>query len=411
MKVVLLPKKTRGETVDFSLRLHFGDVDSVRGKAGPAHLTGAMLMRGTTQHNRQEIEDTLARLKTTLTVSGDQTQASASGQTVRANLTPALDLVAEILRSPAFPAQELDTLKRSAITAIEQNRVDPQSAAVRALRRYDNPYPKGDERYAPTADEEIAELSAPDVEALKRFYREFYGASAAELAVVGDFDATQVKAQIERLFGSWSSPSAFARVPQPLVVKKPAATPIETPDKANAFYVSLTAFPLKDTDADYPAMLLANQLLGGGGNSRLYKRVRQQDGLSYGVGSQLRVSSFEQNSAINLYAIFAPENLGRLRANVKEEIDRALAEGFTEAEVADAKRALLQQRMLARSQDGSVATALVEQAYLGRTYANAGNVDRRIEALTPAEVNAALRKYVKADAFAAFFAGDFAKKM
>ncbi len=109
--------------------------------------------------------------------------------------------------------------------------------ASRALRRYDNPYPKGDDRYVSTLDEEIAELSAPDVDALKSFYREFYGASVAEIAIVGDFDAAAVKAQLERLFGNWSSPSAFARVPQPLVVKKPTAVPIETPDKANAFYL------------------------------------------------------------------------------------------------------------------------------------------------------------------------------
>jgi zinc protease len=409
-RVALLPKKTRGETVNVSLRLHYGDVNSVMGKAGPAHLTGAMLMRGTTKHSRQELEDTLAKLKSTLTVQGSQTGASASGQTVRASLAPTLDLLAEVLREPAFPPAELETLKRAAITELEQARSDPQSVATRALRRYDNPYPKGDDRYVPTLDEEIADLRAPDIDALKSFYREFYGASVAEIAVVGDFDAAVVKTQLERLFGNWSSPSAFVRVPQPLVVKKATAVPIETPDKANAFYLGQTAFALNDRDPDYAAVLLANYLLGSGGNSRLWTRIRQKDGLSYGIGTQLRVSSFEQNSAIVLYAIFAPENLGPLRTGVREELDRALSEGFTAQEIADGKRAVLQQRALARSQDGGVAGALVEQAYLGRTFAYSGEIDRQIEALTPEQVNAALRKYVKPDAFAAFFAGDFTKK-
>jgi zinc protease len=411
MKVVLLPKKTRGETVELSLRLHYGDLATVTGKAGPAQLTGAMLMRGTTQRSRQEIADTLARMKTSLAVSGDQTQVAASGKTVRGSVTPTLDLLVEILRNPSFPAAELDTLKRESITEINQNRADPQSLAVRALRRYDNPYPKGDPRYAPTVDEEIAEIQTPDVEALKRFHRDFYGASAGELAIVGDFDVAAVKAQVERLFGGWSSPAAFTRVPTPLVVKKPVATPIETADKANAFYIGQTGFPLTDSDPDYPAMLVANYLLGGGGNSRLFLRVRQKEGLSYGVGTQLRVSSFEPNAAIGLYAIFAPENLPRLRNGIREEVDRALADGFTAAEVDDAKRAVLQQRTLSRSQDASVASALVEQAYLGRTFAFSGDIDRKIAALDTAQVNAALRKYIKADSFAAFFAGDFAKRM
>jgi len=156
-------------------------------------------------------------------------------------------------------------------------------------------------------------------------------------------------------------------------------------------------------------MLVAEYLLGGSPNSRLFTRIRQTEGLSYSVGTQMRVSSFEPNAAINVYAIFAPENLARVRAAVAEEVGRALRDGFTADEVADGKRSLLQRRMLARSQDATVAGALVEQAYLDRTFANAAQVDRAIEALTPEQVNAALRNYVKGDAFANFFAGDFAK--
>jgi len=410
MKVVLLPKKTRGETVNFALHLHYGDVASVAGKAGPATLTGSMLMRGTTKHTRQEIEDALDKLKATLSAQGGQTSAFARGQTVRANVAPTLDLVAEVLQSPAFPETELETLKRGAIAGLEQSRTDPRSIAVRAQQRYENPYPKGDDRYVPTIDEEIADLQAPDVDALNRFYREFYGASAGELAIVGDFDAPAVKAQLERLFGGWTSPGPFTRVPQPLIPKNATVVPIETPDKANAFLTTQTAFALNDRDPDYPALVLANYIFGGSTNSRLWNRIRQKDGLSYGINSSLRASSFEPNGAIGVAAIFAPENLGRLRTGVREELDRTLREGFTADEVAAAKDGVLQERRLARSQDPALASGLVEQAYLGRTFAYSGEIDKAIEALTPDQVNAAFRKYVKPEAFAAFFAGDFAKK-
>ncbi len=410
MKVVLLPKKTRGETVNLSLRLHYGDVSSVVGKSGPAALTGSMLIRGTTKRSRQEIEDTLDKLKATMTAGGGQTGASASAQTVRANVAPTLDLLAEVLQSPAFPASELETLKRASIASLEQSRADPQSIVVRALRRYDNPYPKGDERYVPTIDEEIAETQAPDVDALKRFHREFYGASTAELAIVGDFDVPAVKAQLERLFGGWTSPAPFARVPQPLIVKKPIAEAIETPDKANAVFYEQMTFPLTDKDPDYPALLVANHIFGGSANSRLNNRIRQKDGISYGINSGLRVSSFEPNSGLAIYAILAPENLGRLRTGIQEELERAVRDGFTAEEVSAARDGVMQQRKLSRSQDAGLASGLADQAYLGRTFAYSGEVDRAIEALTPDQVNAAFRKYVKPDAFAAFFAGDFAKK-
>jgi len=409
MKVALLPKKTRGETVRFSLRLHYGDVASIAGKAAEAQLTAGMLMRGTSKHSRQEIEDLLDRMRSSLSIGGGQTSVIASGQTVRANLGPTLDLVAEILRQPSFPAGELETLRRADIAGIDQERTDPRSIAIRTLNRYDNPYPRGDDRYTPTFDEEIGDLQAPDVEALKRFYSQFYGASAAEIGIVGDFDPAEVKSQLERLFGSWSAQAPFTRVPRPLAVKRPVAMPIETPDKANAFLTAQTSFAMTDKDADYPAILLADYMFGGSTNSRLWNRIRQKDGLSYGIGTSLRPSSFEPNTTLSISAIFAPENVSRLRSGVQEEVERVVRDGFGAQEVADAKRALLQERRLARSRDAALAAALTDQAYVGRTFAYSGEVDRAIEALTPEQVTDAFRRRLKADAFAFVFAGDFAK--
>jgi zinc protease len=409
MKVALLPKKTRGETVQFALRVHYGDEKSIFGLEGEGNLVGEMLMRGTTRHSRQEIEDTLDRLRAKLSAGGSQTGASARGQTVRANLAPTLELLAEIMREPSFPASELETLKREAITGLEEGRTDPRSIAVRALGRYDNPYPVGDGRYTPTLDEEIKEIQTPGVDALRSFHRRFYGGAAAEIAVVGDFDAPSVKAQLERLFGDWKSPSVFTRVPDPLVAKRANAMPIETPDKANAFFTGTASFAINDRDTDYPAFLLANYLLGGSANSRLWNRVRQKDGLSYGIGSSFRASSFEPNGSISISAIFAPQNLQPLRTAVEEEIKRASTEGFSAAEVEEGKRAMLQERKLSRTQDAGIAEALTQQAYLGRNFAFSGEIDAAIARLTPEAVNAAVRKYMQPDSFAFVFAGDFAK--
>ena len=409
MKVALLPKKTRGATVHFYLSMHYGDEASIKGREGEAQLTGSMLLRGTVRHTRQEIEDTLDRLRATLSIAGAQTALAARGQTVRANLAPTLDLLAEVLQHPSFPAAELDTLKRARIAGVEQERSNPRAIAVRALARYDNPYPKGDDRYTPTFDEELAELRAPGVYRLEDFHRRFYGASAAEISIVGDFDVAAVTEQLQRLFGTWPSPSPYARVADPLVAKRAAAMPIETPDKANAFLIGQTAFALSDKDPDYPALVLANYILGGSTNSRLWNRIRQRDGLSYGINSSMHVSSFESNTTISVSAIFAPENLARLRLGVQEELERAQRDGFSAEEIADAKRALLQQRSLARSQDATVAGALTEQSFLGRTFAFSAELDAALERLDAATVNAALRKYLRPDSFASVFAGDFAK--
>jgi len=198
-------------------------------------------------------------------------------------------------------------------------------------------------------------------------------------------------------------------VANPLVDKRAIEIREITPDKANAVLAGELALPLNDTSPDFAALDLANYLLGGSSNSRLWERIRQKEGLSYSVHSALDPSSFEPNTALTVEAIFAPENLSRLRTALNEEIARAVRDGFTAAEVADAKKALLQERALARTQDARLASELVRQSYLGRTFAYSAQLDAQIAALTADQVNAALRKYVKPGAFVDVFAGDFAK--
>jgi zinc protease len=410
LKVALLSKKTRGEGVNFSLTLHFADEKSAFGKQADGQLAGAMLMRGTAKKNRQELEDALDKLRAHVNVSGGETSASASGKTFRKELPDTLRLVAEILREPAFPAQELDTLKRERATGLEESRTDPQQVAVRALRREGNPYLVGDPRYAPTLDEELAWAKPVTPDTLRKFHSQFYGASNAELAIVGDFDEAAIRTLVVELFGSWKSPGAYARVTDPLVPKKPFVLKFELADKANAFMIGRQSMPLNDLSPDYPALLVANFILGDSPTSRLWERLRQKEGLSYGVGSFFQPNSFEANSRFGMYAIFAPENLDKVRRGFAEEMALALKDGFTDAEVKTAKEALLQERRLSRNEDGGVAATLANQSFLGRTWSVSGQIDASIEKLTAADVNAALRKYLKPDEIGYAFAGEFAKK-
>jgi len=409
MKVALLPKKTRGATVKVRLEVHQGDEKSLFGKTPQGSLAAYMLKRGTTKHSRQEIEDTLDRLRSKLEIDGGETSFTAAGETTRDKLADVLALTAEVLRTPSFPAPEFEQLKREIQASLEESRTDPDSMAERALARLGNPYPKGDVRYQPTLDEEIASYAQAKLDDVKRFHTQFAGGAAADLAIVGDFDADAVKAQLGTLFGAWKSPMAFTRVPEPLVAKPARVVTLETADKANAAMQAELALPLNDASADYPAASVAAYILGDLGTSRLWKRVREQDGLSYSVGAALEPSSFEENSPLALSAIFAPQNRERLEKALSEELMRLVRDGATDAEVAEAKNGLLKRRQLQRTQDRSLAAALVQQAYLGRAFAYSAKIDAAIAAVTTTDVNGALRKYVKPDAFAYVYAGTFAK--
>ena len=328
---------------------------------------------------------------------------------VKADLPDTLKLVAEVLREPAFPASEFQTLKREQMASLESERQSPESVTARALDRYRNPYPPDDVRYRPTLDEEIGKLSATNLDDLRAFHKTFFGATHAELAIVGDFDPATLRPLLADLFGNWSTPTPFERVPDPLIAKPATSIEIETPDKANATMLARFGVPVSDTSADYPALVVANHALEASGASRLWSRVREKEGLSYGIRSSFEASSFEPNATIGMFAIFAPQNLGKLRTALGDELARAVRDGFTDDEVARAKDAVLKQRQLARTQDASVATALMQQLYLDRRFDFSARIDTAIAALTAAQVNAALRQYVKPDAFVYAYGGDFAK--
>ena len=210
--------------------------------------------------------------------------------------------------------------------------------------------------------------------------------------------------------GGWSSATQYARVPQPYRPTTGAALMLETPDKANAFLRGMYAVPMNDASADFPALLVANELLGSGDISRLFNRIREKEGLSYGVGSVLSPSVIDENSKFIFYAIFAPNVLPKVRTAFSEEIGRAVTDGYTSEEIEIGKRALLQERQIERSDDGALASSLVTQAYVGRTWDFAAKTDAAIGALTRDQVNATLRKYVKPGDIAYAYAGDFAKK-
>jgi zinc protease len=216
-----------------------------------------------------------------------------------------------------------------------------------------------------------------------------------------------VRSALQSAFAGWKAGEAYTRVPQPIVPVKPERLALPTPDKQNATLLMRQSIPLSDNDADYPALTMANYLLGSGGNSRLWRRIRESDGLSYDVRSSVSWNNHEPHSRWQASAIFAPQNLAKVEAAFKQELARAQKDGFTAKELEEGKRGLLGFRALSRAQDGNLAAALATNLDVGRTFTVAQRVDDAIRGLTLEQVNAALRTYVKPDQFISAVAGDF----
>ena len=410
LKMALLSKKTRGGTVVATMTLRFGDEKSLLGKSTAADLAADMLMRGTTKHTRQQIQDEFDRLKARVGLGGRATQANLSIETIRENLPAVLRLVAEILREPAFPAKEFEELQQENLAAIEEEKSEPEAIATNFYQRHMNEYPRDDVRYVETFDESIASYKTTTLEDAKKFYGGFFGASTGELSIVGDFDEAEVSKLMAELFGGWKSPAPFTRVPQPYQNAAPLNKTIEAPDKANAYFLAGQNLALRDDDPDYPALVLGNYMLGGGFlNSRLAVRIRQKDGLSYGVGSSLSASPLDKSGAFRTIAIYAPQNQAKLEAAFQEEMARVLKDGFEEKEIAEAKSGWLQSRQVGRAQDAPLSRTLALDLYINRTLAWDAEFEKKVASLTGEQILTAMRKYLDPAKMTIVKAGDFAK--
>ncbi|MBM3356120.1 MAG: insulinase family protein [Betaproteobacteria bacterium] len=403
MRVALLPKKTRGQSLVANLALYWGDEQSTMHRSVACTLAGEMLARGTAKRSRAGLRDALDRLKSAVSVNS----SGAAIETRRAQLPDTLRLVAEMLRAPSFPPDEFEQLRREALTDIESRRSEPWEIAARELARYLHPYPVGHWRYTQSFDERMEALRRASLDDARRCYEEFFGATRAEFVAVGDFDPRAVMGLLEELFGDWKSPRPYRRVPERHFERPAAAREIRTPDKANAVLRAGLNVEMRDDHPDYPALVLANYLLGGSSNARIPVRVRENEGLSYSTTAWFTARALDATASFAIAATFAPANKARVEKAIREEIARARSGGFTLEETETAKKGLLQARRLERTRDRSLAGRLSYYLYWDRTFDWDVEFENRIAALTPDATRDALRRHLDPSQLSVVTAGDF----
>lgn len=407
IELALLPKPTRGNRAEARLLMQFGNAESLQGQRMASSAVASLLDHGTLKLSRQDIQDRLIELEADLSLGGGAGNVVADISAPDNNLPAVIELVAHLLREPAFPAEELDTWKTQVATSIGSAMAEPGTLASQALARYDNPWPQTDPRYTPTFTESLDELQALTQDDLVQFHQRFYGTGALKFTAVGAFDPEAVRSALTKGFDQWKKAPAYVRLDNPYREIKPVLLTLNTPDKANAVYMATLPLSLQDDNPDYHALYVANYLLGGSNRSRLWERIRVQEGISYGVGSNVSASAYEPSGAWGISGILAPENAERFKTALHEELGKALQDGFTQEDVQEATQALMNLRRLNRSDDDTLSAVWMNYLQEGRTFAWSARVDDILQNMTADDVNRALRTYLKPDAFSAAFAGDF----
>jgi zinc protease len=412
IKFAALPKQNRGDTVNLAIQLRWARLEDVHERFGFSFVA-PMLFEGTTTRSKQQIQDALTAIKSSVSIQGGPQGATVNISSERAHLLQALAIAEDLIKNPLFDAAPFERMKAQRLTAIEANRRElgtlladqqiPYLNQARELR-------PGDPRFGLTNSESVQRVQRVTLADVKAFHRDFWGAREVSAAVVGGVPPG-LEATLENMLGN------FKRDVPPYV--RFTAKHIDIPgkrfdaqaaDKANALLDVDSYFALNQNDLGYFPLLVANRMFGGGQlDNRLGVRVRQKEGLSYGISSRVNVGYWDNRASFGISGTFAPENRDRIIAAVMEEVERARRDGFTQAELDSAKAALLAGQRQARNNDGNIAGNLLWQLETGKTFAELSENEAKLAAVTLESANAAFRSTIDPARLLLGLAGDFAK--
>ncbi|MGE5184133.1 MAG: insulinase family protein, partial [Acidobacteriota bacterium] len=409
IKAALLAKKTRGGKVELSLKLHWGNAKALQGKSIVGSLLGAMLARGTQKKSYQDIQDLEDQLKAHIWIESQADELTLHIETLRDKLPAAVDLAAEMMTTPSFPDKELEIVRQEQLAEVEQQLHDPMASAFATLVQMISKWPKSDPRYPMTPSERVDELKKVKLADIKQFYKEFVGAGHGELVVIGDFDPAAISAQVEKRFAGWQTKKPYARLEQKAWGAPGQHKSIDIKDKEMTTLALAEDVAMKDSDPDYPAWLMLSQVLGGDQGSRAWMRLREHEGLSYGVGTFAEADAEDPAGSLLGYAIVAPQNLAKAKASFLDEIQKIVTGTIADNELARAKSSWLKDQDTSLSNDTYVEQLLSKQLFRGRTNAFLKQLRAKIQALTPADVERVAKKWLDPKRLTIVDAGDASK--
>jgi len=425
MKLVMLPKQTERERVSARIDIRFCDANSLKGQDSAAQFASVLIMRGGTKsHTREQLQEEMRRLDATISVGaggggggggrgggggggGSVNETSASISAPAKNFMPALRLAVEIFREPLYPENEFDQLHTQRIKALEVPQTEPTQLAQETLQRHLSPYAKGDVLYPLPREEQLVEVRKVTLADVKKFHDQFYGANFGVFTVLGPIDVAEIQKASADLLGNWNTAMTYTRIDPKFKKVEPVNRKIETPDKANAQFLAGVRFQMSQNDPDYPAMLLAGYMFGGPITSHVSDRIRNREGLSYGANAGVTIPAEGDSAILSGTISLNPVNGPKVEFSFMDELRKTLQDGFTAKEVSDAKKAYLDAQMVGRSQDGALLNLLAQHEQFGRTMQWNSQLEQKIQALTPAEINAAFRKHIDPAAVSIVKAGDF----
>ena len=385
--------------VAIQLRLNLGSAHAPAGKPAAALVTMLTLACGTPTRTADEIKREISNLAAGLTAHADAGSQYISFEVLRKNFEPMLELLSDALLHPVFPKDVFERRKSDVIEDWQRHegRIDQYGGAVNAIA-FGPAHPLGVSASNPEA---LRDITVADVQ---QFQKRFWHPDASVMAFAGDITMEEATAAATRYLGEWKGSA-----------EPPGKLPPPAPMKGHTFLVErkgvtqttvVMILPgITETNPDYPALLLADQVFGGGLFSRLYRSIRLDRGIAYEASSNLVTLP-----VYGLWAANSPVQADKTReamaAFARELRGMAGERPITQAELDAAKQHLIRSWPEQFQWNTSTAAAIAENWVLDKSLNDLKTFPQRVAAVTLDQVNAASRKYAQPDKAVFLLVGD-----
>ncbi|MGH9399728.1 MAG: M16 family metallopeptidase [Thermoanaerobaculia bacterium] len=376
-----------------------------------ASLTAGELMKGTERRTKLEIAEALESRGASLSFSTDSSDLvgmDIGGAALSRDCDTLLDTLVEVLRLPVFPEDEIEKEKKRLVGAIRQQQDQPAQRAYETASRAI--YPEGHPFRRRTAEQRIAQLESLTRDELRTFYIERYGAATLQVVVVGDVEAGRILDGLEDRFGDWVGGPGGGVPPVEVPQPAPGRETVVMPDKASADVVMAQPADLVRDASDFVPCTLANSALGQSSlTSRLGVRVRDVEGLTYGIHSSFTAGKIPGPFTVSLTV--KPESRDAAVAATLDEIVRFRRTGITPVELAHEKSSRIGKFQVDLASNAGLADAIDAALYYGFGVEYLDTYPSRVEAVTREQANEAFRRRVDPAQFTIVSAGTFAKEL
>lgn len=373
---VLLMEKRGVPMVSFAGIIKAGSTADPAGQEGLASVTAGLLRKGTAKRNAQKFAEDLDFIGASFAADASTDFSSVSAECLTKDLDKGLELLSDAMLHPAFPQVEVDKLLSQSVDGIKAAKDEAQSVVL----SYYYGYLFGNHPYARSEGGDELSLARIKRDAIVKFYEANYTPGNTILAVGGEFNASQMKAKLEEVFGGWTAKgSAPSALPVPPQAKGKRLLLIDKPDSTQTFF-AIGNVGTAVTDPDRVAIRVVNTIFGGRFTSQLNEALRVESGLTY--GAQSFFDSKKQPGAFAIFSYTKNDSTVQAIDLALKVLEKLHKDGVTADELASAKAYIKGQFPPSIETAGQLARRVASNEFYGLTDDEINQLEARIDAVT-----------------------------